>query len=193
MPIEPSGVVSDRLLSLGIDTFLSACRWVHELPYGYNADRNDLMILFKEKMGSCTTKHALIATLAEELKLPVEKNIAIYDMTEEIATGTDRILQLLSWSVPLHCFFMVNNRDRIKKSPDHNKVMRVDNLAISYRWRFIIMMSCLGNRFVRLLKIQIHEVTIDITAGLSIVRRINLSGALNLLRPSCHPVPDVPF
>ena len=106
MPIEPSGVVSDRLLSLGIDTFLSACRWAHELPYGYIADRDDLMILFKEKMGSCTTKHALIATLAEELKLPVEKNIAIYAMTEEIATGTDRILQTydLPYVPMVHCY-----------------------------------------------------------------------------------------
>jgi len=106
MHIEPSGVVSDRLLSLGIDTFLSACRWVHELPYGYIADRDDLMILFKEKIGSCTTKHALIATLAEELKLPVEKNIAIYAMTEEIATGTDRILQTydLPYVPMVHCY-----------------------------------------------------------------------------------------
>ncbi len=38
-----------------------------------------------------------------------------------------------------------------------------------------------------------HEATIIITAGLSIDRRINLPGAVNLLRPSSHPVPDVSF
>jgi hypothetical protein len=36
-----------------------------------------LMILFKEKLGSCTTKHALIATLAAELGLPIEKAIGL--------------------------------------------------------------------------------------------------------------------
>jgi len=82
-PIVPSGVVSNRLLSLGIDTFHKACRYVHELSYGYNADRDDLMILFKEKMGTCTTKHAVIATLAAELDLPVEKNVGIYAMRSD--------------------------------------------------------------------------------------------------------------
>jgi hypothetical protein len=55
-PMAPSGEVSRRFLSLGISTFQAACRHVHELPYGYNSDRDDLMILFKEKMGTCTTK-----------------------------------------------------------------------------------------------------------------------------------------
>ena len=66
-PITPSGVVSKQFLSLGIGTFHEACGHVHQLPYGYNSDRDDLMILFKEKMGSCTTKHAVISTLAGEL------------------------------------------------------------------------------------------------------------------------------
>ena len=45
------------------------------MPYGYNSDRDDLLILFREGFGSCTTKHAVIATLAGELGLPVVKNI----------------------------------------------------------------------------------------------------------------------
>jgi hypothetical protein len=105
-PISPSGAVSNCFLSLGIDTFRKACRHVHELPYGYNANRDDLMILFKEKMGTCTTKHAVIATLSVELDLSIEKNIGIYAMTESIVTGTDQILN--KYSLPyvpmIHCF-----------------------------------------------------------------------------------------
>lgn len=105
-PITPSGIVAKQFLNLGIDTFLAACGYVHELPYGYNSDRDDLMILFKEKMGSCTTKHAVIATLAMELDLPVEKNIGIYAMTEAIVTGSDRILATykLPYVPMIHCF-----------------------------------------------------------------------------------------
>ena len=46
-----------------------------------------------EKMGTCTTKHAVIFTLAAELDLPVEKNIGIYATTEKIVTGAGRILE----------------------------------------------------------------------------------------------------
>lgn len=110
-PIASSSPVSAQFFKLGIVTFHSACRWVHELPYGYNADRDDLMVLFKEKMGSCTTKHAVIATLAAELELPVEKNIGIYAMTERIVTGTEAILQ--NYGLPylpmIHCFLNDGN------------------------------------------------------------------------------------
>ena len=105
-PIISSGVVGRQFLQFGMGTFLDACRFVHELPYGYNSNRDDLLILFKEKMGSCTTKHAVIATLAAELTLPVEKNIGIYAMTEKIVTGTDKILQQygLPYVPMIHCF-----------------------------------------------------------------------------------------
>ncbi|HSO19793.1 MAG TPA: hypothetical protein VLT88_10065, partial [Desulfosarcina sp.] len=73
---------------LGIGTFHEACRWVHRRPYGYNADRDDLMILFKENKGSCTTKHAVIATLASELDLAVHKKVGLYAMTEALVTGS---------------------------------------------------------------------------------------------------------
>lgn len=105
-PIVPSGIISDRFIRLGIDTFHKACRYVYERPYGYNSDRDDLMILFKEGMGSCTTKHAVIAVLAVELNLPVEKNIGIYAMTGEIVTGADRICARydLPYVPMIHCF-----------------------------------------------------------------------------------------
>ena len=70
-PITDSGLVSNEFIGLGIRSFHEACRYVHELPYGYNSDRDDLMILFKEKMGTCTTKHAVIASLAAELVCPL--------------------------------------------------------------------------------------------------------------------------
>ena len=91
---------------LGLGTFHEACRWVHRLPYGYNSDRDDLMILFKEKMGSCTTKHAVIATLAAELDLPIRKNVGIYAMTEALVTGTQEILvrYRLPYIPMIHCF-----------------------------------------------------------------------------------------
>jgi hypothetical protein len=57
-------------------------------------------------MGSCTTKHAVIATLAQELGLAVHKYIGIYAMTEALVTGTDSILEgyQLPYLPMVHCF-----------------------------------------------------------------------------------------
>ena len=106
--IRAAGPVSRKFLSLGITGFIDACRYVHELPYGYNSDRDDLMILFKQKFGSCTTKHAVIATLAEESGLPIKKAIGIYAMTEEIVTGAGKTLDRfgLPYVPMLHCFMV---------------------------------------------------------------------------------------
>ncbi|MFW6136571.1 MAG: hypothetical protein ACOC5U_00700 [Candidatus Aminicenantaceae bacterium] len=105
-PVNEAGPVSKKFLKLGIQSFHAACRYVHELPYGYNSNREDVMILFKENKGSCTAKHGVIATLAEELGLPVGKTIGIYALEEDIVTGTDRILS--KYSLPylpmVHCF-----------------------------------------------------------------------------------------
>jgi hypothetical protein len=120
--IKAAGPVSGKFLSLGINGFIDACRYVHELPYGYNSDRDDLMILFKEKLGSCTTKHAVIATLAEESGLPIKKAIGIYAMTEEIVTGAGKILG--SFGLPyvpmLHCFLVYGDH-RVDLSEGNDK------------------------------------------------------------------------
>ena len=110
--IESDHTISKTFLALGITDFWGACRYVHELPYGYNSNRDDLMILFKENMGSCTTKHAVIATLAAELKMAVAKSIGIYAMKEKLVTGTEQILARynLPYLPMVHCFLELQGR-----------------------------------------------------------------------------------
>ena len=109
--IPSSGIMSRTFLDLEIAEFIDACRYVHHLPYGYNSDRDDLMILFKEGMGSCTTKHAVIGTLAQEVGLPIVKKIGIYRMVEKIVTGTESILDRynLPYLPMVHCFLEYEN------------------------------------------------------------------------------------
>jgi N-acetylglutamate synthase-like GNAT family acetyltransferase len=104
--IQRGEVISDAFRALGVSSLIEACRYVHELPYGYNSDRDDLMILFKEKMGTCSTKHAVIATLAAELGLPIVRGVGVYPMTEAVVTGTDKILAQynLPYVPMIHCF-----------------------------------------------------------------------------------------
>jgi len=119
--ISNVGIISKKFSILGIHTFIDACRYVHKLPYGYNTNRDDLMILFKENKGTCTTKHAVIATLAAELNLPIEKSIGIYAMTEEIVSGTNEILKKynLPYVPMIHCF-LVYGEYRVDLSEGNN-------------------------------------------------------------------------
>ncbi len=39
--IVDKGPMAHTFLGMGIDSFHDACRYVHELPYGYNSDRDD--------------------------------------------------------------------------------------------------------------------------------------------------------
>jgi len=106
--IEPIGEISKKFLELGIKSFKEACMYVHNSTYGYNSNYDDKMIFFKENMGSCTMKHATIAGLAEELRIPLYKYVGIYKFTEEITTGAGEILK--KYNVPyapmVHCFLV---------------------------------------------------------------------------------------
>ncbi len=106
--IKPSGEMSQKFLELGIKTFREACHYVHDAEYGYNSNYDDHMIFFKEKKGSCTSKHAVIAGLAEELTIPLYKYVGIYEFIEEVSKGTNEIIE--KYNVPfipmIHCFLV---------------------------------------------------------------------------------------
>jgi hypothetical protein len=128
-PITEAGPVSKKFLELGIESFHAACQYVEELPYGYNSNREDVMILFEEKKGSCTTKHGVIAVLAEELSLPVGKTVAIYALTEEIVMGADQILNkyALPYLPMIHCFLESgNHRVDLTEGNDNGKNKPLD-------------------------------------------------------------------
>ncbi|MFX1571686.1 MAG: hypothetical protein ACFFB0_02980 [Promethearchaeota archaeon] len=109
--IKPVGQLSKKFINLGINSFREACNLIHNIDYGYNTDYEDKMILFKENMGTCTTKHAVIAGLAEELDIPLYKHVGIYKFTEEISHGTNEILK--KYNIPyvpmVHCFLVYKN------------------------------------------------------------------------------------
>lgn len=109
--ITPSGIISKKYLEMNIHSFKEACFYVHNMDYGYNSDKDEELILFKENKGSCTTKHGVIAKLAEELEIPLYKKVGIYKLTEEITEGVKEILE--KYSIPfipmVHCFLVYEN------------------------------------------------------------------------------------
>lgn len=60
------GAISESFTVIGINTFQQACKWVDSLGYKRNHDKNNKLVLFEEKCGTCSTKHALLKRLADE-------------------------------------------------------------------------------------------------------------------------------
>jgi len=106
--IVAAGEMSEKFLEMNIKNFKEACMYVHHQEYGYNSNYDDRFIFFKEKKGTCTSKHAVIAALAEELGIPLYKYVGIYKFTEDISLGADKILK--KYKIPYipmqHCFLV---------------------------------------------------------------------------------------
>lgn len=109
--LQPQGIVSTKYLHQGLKTFHEACQWTKDLPYGSNSNNEDSLILFEEGHGTCTTKHGAIARLAQELNLPVHKNLGFYRLNDEIVTGVNALLQPygLDFIPQIHCFLVYAN------------------------------------------------------------------------------------
>ncbi len=64
--IKPVGRISELFLAHRILTFNDATKYVRELPYGRNENKDDLATIFIDNCGTCSTKHALLKLLADE-------------------------------------------------------------------------------------------------------------------------------
>lgn len=64
--ITSNEIISQQFRLMGITDFESACDFVKRLPVDRNSNRTDYSLVLHEKKGSCSTKHALLARLAEE-------------------------------------------------------------------------------------------------------------------------------
>ena len=61
-----NGLVSCTFVNGGITTFKDACDWVRALPYRRNSTKNDILIVLKERCGTCSSKHELLKRLTVE-------------------------------------------------------------------------------------------------------------------------------
>lgn len=66
VPLQFDGPVTAALIARGISDFRAAGRYLQALPYGRTANRADFGAVLREGRGTCSTKHALLATLAHE-------------------------------------------------------------------------------------------------------------------------------
>jgi hypothetical protein len=105
--IKPAGPISNEFLARNIHTFQHAANFVQQLPYGRNTDKTNLKAVFTDNCGTCSTKHALLKTLADENNFDgFELVIGLFKMN---ATNTPRVANTLKTNgleyIPeAHCY-----------------------------------------------------------------------------------------
>lgn len=104
--LSPSSELGSRFLSSGLGDYVSAARYIHDLPYGRNSNRSDYRLVFEEGRGTCSTKHALLAALAREHGEAVDLLLGVYEMNGDNTPGVDEVLGRYGLSsVPeAHCY-----------------------------------------------------------------------------------------
>lgn len=81
--INSQGKVSKAFLDKNISTLWDAIKYVYQLPYIRTTDRENYFQVLDEHRGVCSTKHALIAALAEELSIQLKLTLGLFLITRE--------------------------------------------------------------------------------------------------------------
>jgi hypothetical protein len=112
VPLRPADGITAVFLARGAVDFRAAARYVYHLPYGRNTDRANFRLVLSEGCGTCSTKHALLAQLAQEQGVAIALTLGIYDMTERNTPGVGRVLELyhLTALPEAHCYLTCNGQ-----------------------------------------------------------------------------------
>ena len=90
-----------------IDTWLDLVSHIQNLPYGRNSNREDLLLVFKEKKGTCSSKHAFLKHVANLNNIPEVKLIlGMYKMNERNTPKIGNVLTKagLNHLPEAHCY-----------------------------------------------------------------------------------------
>jgi hypothetical protein len=110
--IENRETVSKNFLQAGIKDYHSAIQYVWDLPYGRNSNSSDYSLVLAEKKGTCSTKHAILAKLAQEHNKDIQLVTGIYEMCEQNTPGVGQVLEkyTLSYLPEAHCYLTYQGR-----------------------------------------------------------------------------------
>ena len=110
--IKSTGRISKGFVDRNVSTFKQATLFVRKLPYGRNADKNDLTSVFADNCGTCSTKHALLKQLADENDFKELKlKVGLFKMNEKNTPKISTTLKLnnLEYIPEAHCYLKYND------------------------------------------------------------------------------------
>lgn len=126
-PLTSNEVYSSAFRNLGINDFHSACNYLMKLPYGRNANRHDFLLTLTEGKGTCSSKHAILAYLADENgQKDVELIVGIFLMSAETHPKLAAFFSDKSYaSIPeAHCYLRYRG-ERFDYTDSSNALERI--------------------------------------------------------------------
>lgn len=169
--IIPSGFVSDSFLAKGISDFHEACTFIHNLPYGRTSMNENFELVFDENKGNCSSKHALLAKLAEENQQnQIELIMGIFLMNSETHPVLADFFEDKAYSlIPEACCYIRCNGFRYDFTSTDNNIDKITSKIIREQriephqigeWKLKIHQDYLGKWLKRHpdLKISLNEI-----------------------------------
>ncbi len=102
------------LLESGVVTWDDIVRSVQCFHYGRNSDRNNLNLVWYERKGTCSSKHAFLKHIADLNELPkIDLNLVFYKMNKQNTPGIGDVLEKneLNYIPEAHCHLTVNGTE----------------------------------------------------------------------------------
>lgn len=144
-----------EIVESGVVTFEDLVRCVQRFHYGRNANRSDFSLVWRERKGSCSSKHAFLKMMANLNKLPyIDLILCIYRMSEKNTPGVGAILKKnqLTYIPEAHCFLRMNGVERD---------LTFTNSSIQKLEEDILLREIIKPEDVVERKIQIHQAFIN--------------------------------
>jgi hypothetical protein len=118
--------VSGKFTALNIGDFDGACQYIAGLSYKRNNDKTNILCVFEDDGGTCSTKHALLRKLALENGYEnVKLMLGIFKMDSEYAPAIRNTLHQygLSYIPEAHNYLKIGDRyyDFTKPGSDYNR------------------------------------------------------------------------
>lgn len=104
--------LTSQIIEAGIVTWNDLVRSVQNFHYERNSNRFDLSLVWKERKGTCSSKHAFLKQISELNNIPnVKLILAFYKMDEQNTPGVGKVLEeySLEFIPEAHCCLRVNN------------------------------------------------------------------------------------
>ncbi len=110
--LSDSGPISRAFLDRGISSFKDACRLVQGLSYGRIGKTGEPLRVLRERRGTCSSKHTLLALLAKECGLPLQLTIGIYLMDGINTPGVGPVLKAFGhpFLPEAHCYLICRRK-----------------------------------------------------------------------------------
>jgi hypothetical protein len=103
-------LLTQQIHVLGVNCWEDLLLYVKNIPYGRNANRDDVSLVLKENKGSCSSKHAFLKEAANQNQIPnIKLIIGIYKMNESnTKIGTILSKNDIDYIPEAHCYLKIN-------------------------------------------------------------------------------------